>query len=63
MLDGLVDSSGHWDTSIEVSFDECCTFERLPKMFTPRNEINSVEQIDKWAIKLLNKINLTMFPT
>jgi hypothetical protein len=63
MLDSLVDSSGHWDTSIEVSFDECCTFERLPKMFTPRNEINSVEQVDKWAIKLLNKINLTIFPT
>ncbi|OQW68799.1 MAG: hypothetical protein BVN34_09045 [Proteobacteria bacterium ST_bin12] len=56
MLDGLVDSSGHWDTTIEISCDECCTFERLPKMFTPRNEIISEEQAGKWAIKLLNKM-------
>jgi len=56
MLDGLVDSSGHWDKRIEVSSDECCTFGRLPKMFTPRNEINSAERVDKWAIKLLNKL-------
>lgn len=56
MLDGLVDSSGHWDTCIEVNADKCCAFERLPKMFTPRNGINSTEQIDKWAIKLLNKL-------
>ena len=56
MLDGLVDSSSHWDKSIEVRTDECCTFERLPKIFTPRNEINSMEQVDKWAIKLLNKL-------
>jgi hypothetical protein len=56
MLDGLVDSSGHWDTCIELNADEGCAFERLPKMFTPRNGINSTEQIDKWAIKLLNKL-------
>lgn len=56
MLDGLVDSSGHWNTRIEVSSDEYCAFERLPKMFTPRNNTISSEQVDKWAIKLLNKL-------
>ena len=56
ILDGLVDSSGHWNTEIEVSSNEYCVFERLPKMFTPRNNIISSEQVDKWAIKLLNKL-------
>lgn len=56
ILDGLVDSSGHWNTEIEVSSNEYCALERLPKMFTPRNKIISSEQVDKWAIRLLNKL-------
>ncbi|MGZ8982345.1 MAG: hypothetical protein ACXW11_00145 [Methylotenera sp.] len=56
ILDGLVDLSGHWNKPLEVSAIEHCELERLPKMFTPRNTNPSNEQIDKYAIKLLNKI-------
>ncbi len=56
ILDGLVELSGHWNKSLQVSAIKHCELERLPKMFTPRNTNPSNEQIDKYAIKLLNKI-------
>jgi hypothetical protein len=56
ILDGLVDLSGHWNKSLDVSAIEHCEVERLPKMFTPRNANPSDEQVNKYAIKLLNKI-------
>lgn len=56
ILDGLVDLSGHWNKSIQVGAIQHCELERLPKMFTPRNTHPSTEQVNKFAVKLLNKI-------
>jgi hypothetical protein len=58
VLDGLVDSSGHWDHEIEMELKGVCSFERLPKMLTPRKKTNTKGQTTLWAVKLLRKLGL-----
>lgn len=57
-LDGLVDSSGHWNAEIEEELKDICDCERLPKLLTPRKNINSRGQIEIWAMKLIHKLQL-----
>lgn len=57
-LDGLIDSSGHWDVEIEEKLKSKCICERLPKMLTPRKSINNEGQLEVWAVKLRHKLNL-----
>lgn len=57
-MDGLVDSSGHWDHKIETKLSDLCTCERLPKLLTPRKNANKKGQTTLWAMKLLRKLGL-----
>lgn len=59
MLDGLVDACGHWDHEVERVLEDVCTFERLPKMLTPRKKAGLPGQEAVWAVKLLHKLGLT----
>lgn len=59
MLDGLVDASGHWDHGVEQALAGICTSERLPKMLTPRGNVDLQGQAAVWAIKLLYKLGLS----
>lgn len=61
-LDGLVDSSGHWDHEIERELTGVCACERLPKMLTPRKKANARGQTALWAIKLIRKLRLEFGP-
>lgn len=36
ILDGLVDNSGHWDINVEDRLASVCSFERFPKLISPR---------------------------
>lgn len=36
ILDGLVDNSGHWNINIEEHLASICSFERFPKLISPR---------------------------
>ncbi len=36
ILDGLVGNNGHWDTNVEERLALVCSFERFPKMVSPR---------------------------
>jgi len=53
-----VDSSGHWHAEIEEELNDICDCERLPKLLTPRKNINSRGQIEIWAMKLIHKLQL-----
>lgn len=59
-LDGLVDSSGHWDQEIERELIGVCACERLPKVLTPRKKANERGQTVLWALKLMRKLGLNM---
>jgi hypothetical protein len=61
-LDGLVDSSGHWDHDIELELTSVCVCERLPKMLTPREKVNARGQTVLWALKLMRKLGLKFSP-
>lgn len=61
-LDGLVDSSGHWDHEIERELSDICRWERLPKMLTPRSDANIWGQTALWAMKLLRRLVLEVVP-
>ena len=62
-LDGLVDGSGHWDHEIEHELTDICRCERLPKMLTPRSNVNTQGQTALWAMKLLRKLGLEVVPS
>lgn len=61
-LDGLVDSSGHWDHEIEKELGGVCACERLPKMLTPRKNVDGWGQMGLWAVKLLRRLGLEAVP-
>lgn len=61
-LDGLVDSSGHWDNEIERELMGVCACVRLPKMLIPREKASVRGQTVLWAIKLIRKLRLEFDP-
>lgn len=63
VLDGLVDSSGHWDHEIEHELSKLCDCERLPKMLTPRKDVSMPDQTVLWGLKLLRKLGLELMPS
>lgn len=58
MLDGLVDSGGHWNHEIEKKVADSCYCERLPKILTPRENAGLQRQTLIWAMKLITKLGL-----
>ena len=58
ILDGLVDSSGHWSHEVEQELSNVCECERLPKVLTPRSKAEVNGQTALWAMKLLSKLGL-----
>lgn len=58
VLDGLVESSGHWNHEIEQDLEEICTCERMPRMLTPRDNAKRPGQATVWAMKLLRRLGL-----
>lgn len=61
-LDGLVDTSGHWDHEAEQELSNVCVCERMPKLLTPRNKADAEGQTALWAMKLLLRLGLEVAP-
>lgn len=58
MLDGLVDANGHWAREIEVSLSAACECERFPKALSPRDNVESLGYVLRWATILMQKLGL-----
>ena len=63
LLDGLVYASGHWDRGVEKGLTDICHIKRHPKLQARRvfkNESDKACQVRSLAMKLLNRLNLSI---
>lgn len=58
VLDGLVDNNGHWSHEIEVELENKCSFDRFPKLISPRDDQSFSSKSMLRAYKLALKLKL-----